>query len=79
MKCKLCGHPNAHKHGTLPNGTQRFRCPSCRKTFTDSFDTLYYRRHVTPEQIVLQCPLKVAAYEESRERQGWLTTLWLAS
>ena len=57
MKCKLCGHPNAHKHGTLPNGTQRYRCPSCRKTFTDSFDTLYYRRHVTPEQIrqVLQC------------------------
>ena len=57
MKCKLCGHSTAHKHGTLPNGTPRYRCPSCQKTFTDSFDTLYYRRHVTPEQIrqVLQC------------------------
>jgi len=57
MKCKLCGHSTAHKHGTLPNGTQRYRCPSCQKTFTDSFDTLYYRRHVTPEQVhqVLQC------------------------
>lgn len=57
MKCKLCGHSNAHKHGTLPSGTQRYRCPLCQKTFTESFDTLYYRRHVTPEQIrfVLQC------------------------
>ena len=51
MKCKLCGHSKAHKHGTLPNGTQRYRCPSCQKTFTESFDTLYYRRHVTPEQV----------------------------
>ena len=57
MKCKLCGHSNVHKHGTLPGGAQRYRCPSCQKTFTDSFDTLYYRRHVKPEQIrqVLQC------------------------
>ena len=26
------------------------RCPNCKRTFTDSFDTLYYRRQVTPEQ-----------------------------
>jgi len=57
MKCKLCGHSTAHKHGRLASGTQRYRCPSCQKTFTDSFDTLYYRRQVTPEQVrqVLQC------------------------
>ena len=57
MQCKLCGHSNTYKHGTLPSGTQRYRCPCCQKTFTDSFDTLYYRRQVTPEQVrqVLQC------------------------
>ena len=57
MQCKLCGHSKAYKHGTLPSGTQRYRCPSCQKTFTDSFDTLYYRRQFTAEQVrqVLQC------------------------
>lgn len=50
-KCKLCGHSNAHKHGTLASGIQRYRCPCCHKTFTASFDTLFYRRQVTPEQV----------------------------
>jgi transposase-like protein len=26
-------------------------CPQCKQTFNDRFDTLYYHRHVTPEQI----------------------------
>ena len=57
LQCKLCGHSKSYEHGTLPSSTQRYRCPSCQKTFTDSFDTLYYRRQVTAEQVrqVLQC------------------------
>lgn len=51
MECPLCGHSKAHKHGKLANGHQRYLCPACHQTFCESFDTLYYRRHVSPEQI----------------------------
>ncbi len=51
MECKLCGHYKTHKHGSMPNGHQRYFCPKCLQTFSESFDTLYYYRHVSPEQI----------------------------
>ena len=51
MECPLCGHHKAHKHGKIPNGHQRYLCPACQQTFSESFDSLYYRRHVSPEQI----------------------------
>lgn len=35
----------------MPNGHQRYFCPQCKQTFSESFDTLYYYRHVSPEQI----------------------------
>ena len=53
MDCPFCDHPKAHKHGKTSKGSQRYRCASCRRTFTDTFDTLYYRRQVTPEQVEL--------------------------
>jgi len=51
MECRLCGHPNTHKHGKMPNGHQRYRCPACQQTFAESFDTLYYWRRVSPHQV----------------------------
>jgi transposase-like protein len=51
MECRLCGHPKTHKHGKMPNGHQRYFCPQCKQNFSESFDTLYYYRHVSPEQI----------------------------
>jgi transposase-like protein len=51
MECRLCGHSKVHKHGKMPNGHQRYFCPNCKQTFSESFDTLYYYRHVSPEQI----------------------------
>ena len=51
MECRLCGHPKTHKHGKMPKGNQRYYCPVCQQTFSDSFDTLYYRRQVNPEQV----------------------------
>jgi transposase-like protein len=51
MECKLCGHSKTHKHGKMPNGPQRYYCLECKQTFSESFDTLYYYRHVSPEQI----------------------------
>ena len=51
MECKLCGHHKTHKHGKMPNGHQRYFCPECKRTFCENFNTLYYGRHVSPEQI----------------------------
>jgi transposase-like protein len=51
MECRLCAHPKTHKHGKMPNGHQRYFCPQCKQTFSESFDTLYYYRHVNPDQI----------------------------
>lgn len=56
MKCPLCGHEKSHKHGLTSIGSQRYFCTKCRQSFTDTFDTLYYRRQVSEEdvRIVLQ-------------------------
>ena len=37
-------------------GSQRYFCPKCQQTFTDTFDTLYYRRQVSEKdvRVVLQ-------------------------
>ncbi len=56
MKCSLCGHDKPHKHGKTSKGAERYFCLKCRQTFTETFDTLYYRRQVSEEEvrIVLQ-------------------------
>lgn len=56
MECPLCSHPKAHKHGKTSKSSQRYRCPNCQQTFTETFDTLYHRRKVSEEmvRIVLQ-------------------------
>ena len=51
MECPFCEHPKAHKHSKTSKGSQRYRCPSCHQTFTDSIDTLYYRRQLTPGEM----------------------------
>ena len=51
MKCPFCEALKSHKHGQTSKGSQRFHCPKCKQTFTDTFDTIYYRRQVTPEQV----------------------------
>lgn len=56
MPCPLCSHDKTYKHGKTSKGSQRYRCLNCKQTFTDTFDTIYYRRQVSFEQvrIVLQ-------------------------
>ena len=51
MKCPFCDHPRTHKHDRTSKGSQRRKCASCKRTFTETFDTLYYRRQVSPEEI----------------------------
>ncbi len=40
-----------HKHGKTSKGTQRYYCPECQQTFTETFDTLHYRRKIEPEKM----------------------------
>ncbi|CAA9590332.1 hypothetical protein AVDCRST_MAG81-5044 [uncultured Synechococcales cyanobacterium] len=35
----------------MSNGHQRYFCPECKQTFSENFDTLYYWRRVSPEQV----------------------------
>lgn len=51
MECPFCEHAKAHKHSKTSKGGQRYRCPNCQQTFTDTLDTLYYRRQLTPAEI----------------------------
>jgi transposase-like protein len=56
MRCRLSSHDKTYKHGKTSSGSQRYRCPNCKQTFTDTFDTIYYRRQTSSEKvrIVLQ-------------------------
>ena len=58
----------------MPSALQRYFCPGCRQTFNERFDTLYYHRHVSPEQIrqVLQ------AHSEGSSLRGISRTSGLA-
>lgn len=58
----------------MPNDHQRYFCPACHQTFSEYFDSLYYRRHVSPEQIrqVLQ------AHSEGSSLRGISRTTGLA-
>jgi transposase-like protein len=58
----------------MSNGHQRYLCPACHQTFSESFDSLYYRRHISSEQIrqVLQ------AHSEGSSLRGISRTTGLA-
>jgi transposase-like protein len=45
MPCPLCSYDKTHKR------SQRFLCPSCKQTFTETFGTLYYHRRLNREQL----------------------------
>ncbi len=74
MECSICGHDKIHKHGKTSKGNQRYYCPHCQQTHTETFDTIYYRRQVEPEKIhmVLQ------AHSEGSSLRGVSRTTKLA-
>lgn len=51
MRCPFCDHKKAHNHGVTSKGSEAYRCPVCRKTFTETFDRIYYRRHLEPQEV----------------------------
>lgn len=69
MKCPLCEREKPHKHGKTSKGAQRYFCPKCRQTFTETFDTLYYRCQVSEEEvrIVLQAHAEGSSWGKGSE------------
>lgn len=51
MQCPLCSRPKAHGHGKTSSGSQRYCCPNCKQTFTDTFGTIYYQQQVREEEV----------------------------
>ena len=51
MLCLLCDHERTHKHGRTSKGSQRYFCTVCKQSFTDTFDTIYYRRQLKPDEV----------------------------
>ena len=51
MECLLCGHSRTHKHGKTKKGIQRYKCPHCERTFPENLNSLYYNRHLSPEEV----------------------------
>lgn len=51
-KAQSTEQKNIKKFGKTRAGRQRFRCKSCRQTFTVSKGTLFYRRRTADEEII---------------------------
>jgi transposase-like protein len=51
MRCPFCEHGRVHKHGKTLKGLERFKCPACQQTFTETFDTVACRRQVSAAEM----------------------------
>jgi transposase-like protein len=74
MECLLCGYEKIHEHGKTSKASQRYSCPNCQQTYTETFETIYYRRQIEPKkiQMVLQ------AHSEGSNLRGVSRTTRLA-
>ena len=55
-ECEDCGQvdkANIMRFGRNRNGTQRYRCKTCVRTFTETNGTLFYRKR-TPRKDILE-------------------------
>jgi len=57
-ECSACGqvqgaaHSNIIRFGVTKAGRQRYQCTTCRRTFTETKGTLFYRRRVDEAEIL---------------------------
>lgn len=50
--CHFCNSRDVIRFGFQNNKTQRFRCNTCRKIFNERYGTLFYKKHLTDDQIL---------------------------
>lgn len=44
--------PNLKKLGKTKRGVQRYQCKTCRKTFTETTGTIFFRKHAQADEIL---------------------------
>ena len=52
MLCQDCQR-KCRKHGVNRNGTQRFRCPACKKTYSEERESLFGAMRVPEDKALL--------------------------
>ena len=48
---------NVIRFGKQPNGTQRYRCTECSKTFARTINTPFFRKHLKKKEVVKICKM----------------------
>ena len=43
---------NINKSGKTANGTQRYQCKTCKRTFTQTYGTIFYRKRTAEREIL---------------------------
>lgn len=51
------GLKNIIRFGTQANGTQRYRCTDCKRTFGRTINTPFFHKHLKKEEIIRICKL----------------------
>jgi len=51
------GRKNIIRFGQQPNGTQRYRCVDCGRTFARTINTPFFRKHLKKKEIIEICKL----------------------
>jgi len=49
------GRKNIIRFGQQPNGTQRYRCVDCGRTFARTINTPFFRKHLKKKEITIIC------------------------
>ncbi len=55
--CNKIGRKNVIRFGQQPNGTQRYRCVDCGRTFARTINTPFFRKHLKKKEITEICKL----------------------
>jgi IS1 family transposase/transposase-like protein len=50
--CHFCNSRDVIRFGFQNNKAQRFRCNTCHKIFNERYGTLFYKKHLTDDQIL---------------------------
>ena len=77
--CPLCGSISVVKNGHK-DGRQRFKCKDCKKTFGDTYNTIFYRSKLSEDKwfklldyIIINCPIRRTAIDcEINKNTVWL-------
>lgn len=69
---------NIIKFGTQKNGSPRYKCTACGKTFGKTRDTILFNKHLTKEELIQICRLlaqKMSFRKISRKTNKHLDTI----